>query len=97
MDLEPPVLVPPDDLPLERTDDGRELTVGQCQLLAHNVAPDGKADPLRDEDPYFVFVYQHGDVFFRVRGLNPEMMEGTQVPASEADQLLAILPYRVSV
>lgn len=97
MDLEPPVLVPPDDLSLERTDGGRELTVGRCQLLAHNVAPDGKADPVSNGDPYFVFVYQHGDAFFRVRGLNPEMMEGTQVPAAEADQLLATLPYRVSV
>lgn len=97
MDLEPPVLVPPDDLPLERTDDGRQLTVSRCQLLAHNVAPDGKADPVSQDDPYFVFVYQHGDAFFQVRGLNPEMMDGVQIPASEADRLLASLPYRVSV
>lgn len=97
MDLEPPVLVPPDDLPLERTDDSGELTVGRCQLVAHNVAPDGKANPISDDDPYFIFVYQHGDTFFQVRGLNPEMMEGRQIPASKADLLLAELPYRAPV
>lgn len=97
MDLEPPVLVPPDDLRLERTDGGREITVGRCQLVAHNVAPDGKANPVTEDDPYFVFIYQHGDAFFRVWGLNPEMMEGVQIPASEADRLLAALPYRVPV
>lgn len=97
MDLEPPVLVPPDDLPLERTDGGRDLTVGRCLLVAHNVAPDGKANPISDEDPYFAFVYQHGDAFFTVRGLNPEMMEGHQISATEADRWLAALPYRAPV
>lgn len=97
MDLEPPVLVPPDDLPLPRTVDGRDLTVGRCQLVAHNVAPDGKANPTTDSDPYFVFVYQHGDTFYQVRGLNPEMMEGEMISASEAERLLALLPYRTPV
>lgn len=96
MSLELPVLLPPDDVPLERTDDGKSVTVGRCQLLGHNVAPDGKANPIEFDDPYFVFVYQHGDAFFVVRGLNPEMMSGEQIPASEANRMLAALPYRVS-
>ena len=95
MSLEPPTLLPPDDLELERTDGGPPLTTGRCQLLAHNVAPDGKANPIEFDDPYFVYVYQHADAFFVVRGLNPEMMDGRQVSASEADRLLSSLPYRV--
>ncbi|MEX2425452.1 MAG: hypothetical protein WD401_01695 [Thermomicrobiaceae bacterium] len=96
MSMEHPVLLPPDDLELERTDNSPPLTVGRCQLLGHNVAPDGKANPIDFDDPYFVFVYQHGDLFFVVRGLNPEMMSGEQVAAGEARQLLAELPYRAA-
>jgi hypothetical protein len=94
--LEPPALLPPDDLPLERTDTGQQLVISRCQLLGHNVAADGKADPIDIDDPYFVYVYQHGDAFFLVRGLNPEMMSGEHIPASEADRLLAAVPYRVT-
>jgi hypothetical protein len=96
MTPELPPLLPPDDLPLERHDDGKPLTVEKCQLLGHNVAPDGKADPIDLDDPYFVYIYQHGDAFFVVRGLNPEMMGGKQLPTSEAEQLLTSLPYRVT-
>lgn len=96
MSLELPSLLPPDDLPLERTDDGKSLTVSRCQLLGHNVAADGKADPIDFDNQHFLYVYQHGDVFFLVRGLNPEMMTGEQLPAGEADRLLTSLPYRVS-
>jgi hypothetical protein len=95
MTFELPPLLPPDDLPLERAD-GKSLTVERCQLLGHNVAPDGKADPIDIDDPYFVYVYQHGDAFFVVRGLNPEMMEGRQLPAGEAEKLLTSLPYRIT-
>jgi hypothetical protein len=96
MSLELPALLPPDDLPLERTDHDKSLTVSRCQLLAHNVAPDGKANPIESDDPHFIYVYQYADAFFLIRGLNPEMMSGEQIPAAEADQLLAQLPYRVS-
>jgi hypothetical protein len=96
MAFELPVLVPPDDLPLERENGTSVHRVGHCQLLAHNVAPDGKANPISDDDPYFVFLYQHESVFYQVRGLNPEMMTGRQIPAAEADRLIKLLPYRVS-
>lgn len=96
MSFELPSLLPPDDLPLNRSKDDTPLTVGQCQLLGHNVAADGKADPISYDDPYFTYVYQHGDLFFVVRGLNPEMMEGNEVPAREAEEVLTSLPYRVS-
>lgn len=96
MSFELPSLLPPDDLPLSRITDGTPLSVGQCQLLGHNVAADGKADPITFDDPYFNYVYQHGDLFFVVHGLNPEMMEGEEVTAREAEDLLNSLPYRVS-
>lgn len=96
MSFEPPALLPPDDLPLTRSDSEGTLSVGRCQLLGHNVAPDGKANPIDFDDPYFLYIYQHGDAFFLVRGLNPEMMEGKQLSASEADNLLTKLPYRVT-
>ena len=96
MPLEPPALLPPEDLQIERTDTGQTLSIARCQLVGHNVAPDGKADPIDMDDQHFVYVYQHGDAFFAVRGLNPEMMSGEQIPASEADRLLAKLPYRVT-
>lgn len=96
MPLEPPALLPPDDLQIQRSDTGRTLSIARCQLVGHNVAPDGKADPIDVDEPYFVYVYQHGDAFFRVRGLNPEMMSGEQISAKEAEELLAKLPYRVA-
>jgi hypothetical protein len=96
MSFELPSLLPPDELPLERSDAEQKLSVGRCQLLGHNVAPDGKANPIDFDDQHFLYIYQHGDAFFVVRGLNPEMMEGEQLSASEADSLLAKLPYRVT-
>jgi hypothetical protein len=96
MSIELPSLLPPDDLPLSRSTADEPLTVGRCQLLGHNVAADGKADPVSFDDPYFNYVYQYGDLFFVVRGLNPEMMEGKEVPAREAEEILISLPYRVS-
>jgi hypothetical protein len=96
MSFEPPALLPPDDLPLERTEVGKSLTVGRCQLLGHNVAPDGKANPIDFDDQHFQYVYQFGDAFFVVRGLNPEMMSGEEISPSEAERLLSALPYRVS-
>lgn len=94
MALEHPPLIPPDDLRLDRTDGGTPVTLHRCRLLAHNVAADGKADPI-DDEPHFEFVYQYGDLFFRVSGLNPEMMSGHQISASDASDLLARMPYRV--
>jgi hypothetical protein len=91
--FERPTLVPPDDLQLPGSNGRPVLTVRDCHLLAHNVAPDGKADPIGDP-PYFVFLYQYGDVFFQVQGLNPEMMSAWLIPNSEADRLLEVLPYR---
>ncbi len=96
MALDPPALLPPDDLQVERTDTGQTLSIVRCQLVGHNVAQDGKADPIDIDDQHFVYVYQHGDAFFVVRGLNPEMMNGEQISASEADKLLAKVPYRVT-
>ncbi len=96
MSIELPSLLPPDELPLSRIDQSPPLTVGRCQLLGHNVAADGKADPVSFDDQYFIYVYQFGDAFFVVRGLNPEMMEGKEVPAREAEEVLTSLPYRVS-
>jgi hypothetical protein len=96
MSLELPSLLPPDDLEVSRADTGQTLSIERCRLIGHNVAADGKADPIDIDDPYFVYVYQYGDAFFSVRGLNPEMMSGEQITASEADQLLAKLPYRVA-
>jgi hypothetical protein len=96
MTLELPPLLPPDDLPLERNDEGKPVTIERCQLLGHNVAADGKADPIDIDDPYFVYVYQHGDAFFVVRGLNPEMMEGRQLSTGDAEKLLTSLPFRVT-
>ena len=96
MDIEHPVLLPPDDLSLERSDRGEPVLVGNCLLLAHNVAPDGKANPIDFDDQHFLFLYQHGDRFFVVRGLNPEMMSGEQVSTRDAEELATKLPYRVN-
>jgi hypothetical protein len=96
MSLELPVLLPPDELELARDEGGPPLTIGDCKVVGHNVAPDGKANPVEFDDPYFVFVYQYGDLFFVVRGLNPEMMNGHQISASEAHELLTALPYRAA-
>jgi hypothetical protein len=96
MIFEQPTLLPPDDLPLPGANGMQVRTVRDCHLLAHNVAPDGKADPISGEVPFFVFLYQHGDVFYQVQGLNPEMMSAQLIPPSEADRLLELLPYRAS-
>jgi hypothetical protein len=93
MSTEIPSLLPPDDLLLHSQDDNAAIPICECQLLGHNVAADGKADPLTFDDPYFVYLYRHNETYFVVRGLNPEMMNGEEIPAQEADDLLARLPY----
>jgi hypothetical protein len=94
MSFEHPSLLPPDDLVLERGAGMAPIPITRCQLVAHNVAPDGKADPIDFDDHHFTFVYECAGEFFLVRGLNPEMMNGVQIDAEEADRLLEALPYR---
>jgi hypothetical protein len=92
MSTELPVLLPPDDLMLTGRDQ-EAIHLSECALLAHNVAPDGKANPIVWDDPHFIFVYRHEDRYFKVQGLNPEMMSGEEIALEEAARLRDALPY----